>query len=129
MKRINISSGAPWEAKVGYSRAVRIGNQVVVSGTTAMDGDRVVGEGSAYEQTKFILEKIGRALAEAGSRFEDVIRTRIYITDMAYAEEVGKAHGEVFAEIRPAATMVAVSALILPALVVEIEVDAIVSPA
>ena len=128
MKRRNISSGAPWEATVGYSRAVRIGDLVEVAGTTAVDEQgRVVGAGSPYTQTRFALEKIGRALAEAGVGFEDVIRTRIYVTDIGRWEEVGRAHGEVFREVRPASTLVAVASLVRPDLLVEIEATAVAS--
>jgi enamine deaminase RidA (YjgF/YER057c/UK114 family) len=127
-QRRNIASGAPWEAVVGYSRAVRIGNIVEVSGTTAVDErGAVVGQGDAYEQTKFILAKIERALAEAGARLEDVIRTRIYVTDITLWQEVGRAHGEVFRDIRPVTTMVQVAALIAPEFLVEIEASAVLS--
>jgi enamine deaminase RidA (YjgF/YER057c/UK114 family) len=126
MKRTLISSGAPWEAIVGYSRAVRVGNMVFVAGTTAVDGDTVIAPGNAYEQTKYALAKIGRALHEAGADFQHVVRTRMYVTNMADWEEVGRAHGEVFGDIRPAATMVEVKGLINKDLVVEIEVDAVI---
>ena len=127
MKRQNVSSGAPWEATVGYSRAVRLGQLVEVAGTTAVDDEgRVVGAGSPYTQARFALEKIGRALAEAGAGFEDVIRTRIYVTDIARWEEVGRAHGEVFRDVRPASTLVAVASLVRPDLLVEIEATAVV---
>lgn len=126
MKRLNISSGAPWEATVGYSRAVRVGQIVEVAGTTAVDdGGNVVGAGSPYTQARFVLEKIGRALAEAGVGFEDVIRTRIYVTDISRWEEVGRAHGEVFRNVRPASTLVAVASLVRPDLLVEIEATAV----
>src|SRR4030095_350000 len=99
--RRNISSGAPWEATVGYSRAVRIGDLIEIAGTTAVnERGEVVGAGSPYTQARFALEKSGRALAEAGAGFEDVIRTRIFVTDIARWEEVGRAHGEVFADVR-----------------------------
>lgn len=124
--RKNISSGAPWEEKVGYSRAVRIGNWIAVAGTTAIKDGVIAGTGSPYLQTIVILDKIQSALAEAGANLEDVIRTRIYVTDMAHWEEVGRAHGEFFGKIRPAATLVEVSRLIDPDLLVEIEADAIV---
>jgi len=127
MKRQNVSSGAPWEATVGYSRAVRLGQLVEVAGTTAVDDEgRVVGAGSPYTQARFALEKIGRALAQAGAGFEDVIRTRIYVTDIARWEEVGRAHGEVFRDVRPASTLVAVASLVRPDLLVEIEATAVV---
>ena len=121
-----ISSGAPSEPIVGYSRAVRVGNVVEVAGTTAQDGELVSGS-DPYTQTRRILEKIGQALAQAGASFADVVRTRIYVTDISTWEEVGRAHGEVFAEIRPAASMVEVKALIDPRLLVEIEATAIIS--
>ncbi|MCB9230485.1 MAG: RidA family protein [Bacteroidia bacterium] len=124
--RKNISSGAPWEETVGYSRAVRIGNWVAVSGTTAVENGVVAGHGSPYLQSIIVLNKIKTALEEAGASLEDVIRTRIYVTDMAHWPEVGRAHGEFFSKIKPAATMVAVSALIDPDLLVEIEADAVI---
>ena len=125
--RKNISSGAPWEAIVGYSRAVRVGNHVWVAGTTATDenGD-VVGVGDAAAQTRYVLQKIDRALKEAGVTFTDVVRTRTFVTDIAQWEAIGRVHGEFFGEVRPAATMVEVSKLIDPAHLVEIEVDAFV---
>lgn len=124
-KRQNISSGAKWEDIVGYSRAVRLGNSIEVAGTTASEGDIIIAPGNSYEQTKYIIQKIERALNEAGATLNDVVRTRIFITDISKWEEVGKAHGEFFREIKPAATMVEVKALIHPDLVVEIEVTAI----
>lgn len=127
MNRRNISSGTPWEAKVGYSRAVRVGSTIEVAGTTAVD-DRgeIVGRNDPYHQAKFVLEKIGRALAEAGAGFEHVTRTRMFVTDIMRWEEVGRAHGEVFHAIRPAATLVQVTALVHPDLLVEIEATAVV---
>lgn len=123
MARQNITSGTVWEDSVGYSRAVRIGNVVEVSGTTAVDdAGNVVGPGDVYTQTQFILQKIARALHEAGAALSDVIRTRIYVTDISQWEAVGRAHGEVFSDIKPAATMVEVQALIQAELLVEIEV-------
>jgi enamine deaminase RidA (YjgF/YER057c/UK114 family) len=127
MKRQNISSGAVWEDIIGYSRAVRIGNIIEVAGTTATDGDQIIGKGNAYEQTKFILQKIEKALEEAGATMEDVVRTRMFVTDITQWEEIGRAHGEVFRTIKPAATMVQVSALINPELLVEIEATALLS--
>ncbi len=124
-KRINFSSGAPWEDLVGYSRAVRIGNIIEVSGTTAVEGDQVIGKGDLYAQTKFILRKVERTLAEAGAAMSDVIRTRMYVTDISCWEEAGKAHAEFFSAIRPAASMVEVSRLINPDLMIEIEVTAV----
>ncbi len=126
MERTLISSGAPWEASVGYSRAVRVGNMVFVAGTTAIDGDTIIAPGDAYAQTQYILAKIGKALNEAGAGFQHVVRTRMYVTNIADWEAIGRAHGEVFAEIRPAATMVEVNGLIQEGLVVEIEVDAVI---
>lgn len=128
--RQNISSGAPWEALVGYSRAVRIGHLIAVAGTTAVDEHgEVVAAGDAAEQTRYVLAKIGRALASAGAGFSDVIRTRIFVTDIAQWEAIGRAHGEVFATIRPATTMVEVAKLIDPRLLVEIEADAVLGDA
>jgi enamine deaminase RidA (YjgF/YER057c/UK114 family) len=124
--RQNIASGAPWESIVGYSRAVRVGNVVEVAGTTAQDGDSVTGR-TAYEQTRRALEKIADALTSAGASLTDVVRTRIFTTDISQWEEIGRAHGEFFAHIRPAATMVEVRALIDARLLVEIEATAIIS--
>lgn len=126
MERTLISSGAPWEASVGYSRAVRVGNMVFVAGTTAVDGNTIIAPGDAYGQTQYILAKIGKALNDAGAGFQHVVRTRMYVTNIANWEAIGRAHGEVFAEIRPAATMVEVNGLIQEGLVVEIEVDAVI---
>ena len=120
-----ISSGAPWEASVGYSRAVRVGNVVEVAGTTAQDGEAISGE-DEYAQTKRILEKIEAALHEAGAALTHVVRTRIFVTDISQWEAVGRAHGEVFGEIRPVTSMVQVAALIDPRLLVEIEATAII---
>jgi enamine deaminase RidA (YjgF/YER057c/UK114 family) len=128
MTRQNISSGTPWETRYGYSRAVRVGNVVEVAGTVAADENgKVVGAGNAYEQAKFIFAKIESALVEAGASLTDVVRTRMFLTDVAFIDEVGRAHGEVFRDIRPASTALQISALINPAMLVEIEVTAIVS--
>jgi len=123
-----ISSGTAWEKKYGYSRAVRVGNLVAVAGTTAVDENgTVVGPGSPFEQATFIFQKIEKALIQAGSSLQDVIRVRTFLTDISRWEDVARAQGDVFADIRPAATLVQVSALISPDLLVEIEVDAIAS--
>ena len=124
----NISSGAPWESIVGYSRAVRIGNHVWVAGTTATaDDGSIVGVGDAAAQTHYVLQKIDRALKEAGSSLRDVVRTRSFVTDISQWEAIGRVHGQYFGDIRPAATMVEVSKLIDPDHLVEIEVDAYMS--
>jgi enamine deaminase RidA (YjgF/YER057c/UK114 family) len=127
MTRKNISSGASWEETVGYSRAVRIGNLIEVAGTTAIDErGEVVGRNDPYAQARYALEKIGRALGEAGAGFENVIRTRMFVTDIARWEEVGRAHGEIFRDIRPASTLVQVASLVRSDLLVEIEATAVV---
>ena len=125
MGRKNISSGAPWEAKVGYSRAVAIGDWVEVTGTVAVDGEgHVVGPMDPYAQTQFAIQKIGEALAEAGASLAQVVRTRIYVTNIDHWELVGRAHAEAFGDIRPATTMVEVSRLISPEYLVEVEARA-----
>ena len=125
-KRINISSGTKWEELVGYSRAVRMSNIVEVAGTTAVDENgQVVGPGDAGEQTKFILSKIERALTSAGATLKDVVRTRMFVTNIADWEKIGEIHGLYFKDIKPAATMVEVKSLISPELLIEIEVTAI----
>lgn len=124
--RIHISSGAPWESIVGYSRAVRVGDRIEVAGTTAIRNGEAQYPKDPYRQTRLILEIIQDAIEEAGGKIEDVVRTRIYIIERKHWEAVGKAHGEFFREIKPAATMVVVKELIDPALLVEIEVVAVV---
>ncbi|MCH7510661.1 MAG: RidA family protein [Proteobacteria bacterium] len=129
-QRINIADGVKWENVFGYSRAVRVGNTIEVSGTTAIaENGEVVGESDPYRQTQFILEKISTALNKAGGSMGDVVRTRLYLTDASFADQVGRAHLECFADIRPASTLVEISALIAPGLLVEIEATAIVSKA
>ena len=127
-QRINISDGVKWEGIVGYSRAVRVGNTIEVSGTAAIaENGEVIGENDAYRQAQFILKKISNALNKAGGSMDDVVRTRLYVTDASFADQIGRAHLECFADIRPATTLVEVSALIAPGLLVEIEATAIVS--
>jgi len=126
-KRLNIASGAKWEDIVGYSRAVRIGNVVEVAGTTAVDdAGEVAGINNPYEQTKFALSKIEKALAAAGATLKDVVRTRLFVTDIERWEEFGRAHGEYFRDIKPASTMVEVRSLINPEMLIEIEATAII---
>ena len=124
-QRRNFSSGAKWEDIVGYSRAVQAGNTLEISGTVATDGPEIVGKGDFYLQTKFILKKIDGVLKQAGFELKDVVRTRMFVTDISHWEEVGKAHGECFASIKPATSMIEISSLIDPDYLVEIEVTAI----
>lgn len=125
--RKNISSGGPLESTVGYSRAVRVGAVVAVAGTTTLRPDGVLHPGDCYRQSKAVFEIIGEALGEAGASLRDVVRTRSFITDIGLSDDFSRAHGEVFADIRPAATLVEVSALLHPDIVIEIEVDAVIS--
>ncbi len=125
-KRQNISTGAVWEATIGYSRAVRIGNVVEVSGTVASDDNGAVGLNDVYAQTKFVIQKIEKALQQAGVSLTDVVRTRIFVTNIADWQEVGRAHGEFFGDVRPCTTMVEVARLINDDYLVEIEATAIV---
>jgi enamine deaminase RidA (YjgF/YER057c/UK114 family) len=126
MKQL-ISSGSPWEDVVGYSRAVKVGNIIEVAGTTAMDGDKLVGKDDVYAQTVYIFKKIEKALQQAGATLTDVVRTRMYVTDITEWEQVGKAHGEFFKIIKPASSMIEVSRLINDELLIEIEVTAIIT--
>jgi len=128
VERQRISSGSPYEPVFGYSRAVRVGNRVFVSGTVAWGDDgRVAGIGDMYAQAGQAIRNIEKALAEAGASLADVVRTRTFVTDITRFEEVARAHGEAFGEVRPAATLVAVTALVEPEMLVEIEADAVVS--
>jgi enamine deaminase RidA (YjgF/YER057c/UK114 family) len=127
MRRQLYSSGTSWEPVVGYSRAVRVDGRIWVSGTTSTASDgSIVGKGDPYAQAKQVIANIERALASAGARLSDVVRTRIFVTDIAHWQDIGRAHGEAFADIRPATTMVEVSRLIDPDLLVEIEADAVI---
>jgi len=127
MERISVSTGSPWEDKVGYCRAIRIGNVVEVAGTTSMKDGELVGKGDAYLQTVQILKTIEEALQKVDARLEDVVRTRIYVTDISKWEEVGRAHGEVFSSIKPVTSVVEVSGLVSPDMLVEIEAHAIIA--
>lgn len=127
MERRTISSGTPWETTVGYSRAVRVGPFIYVSGTTASDEQGRVQGDDAYSQTLYILRKIERALAESGSRLSDVVRVRMFVTDISQWREIGRAHAEFFGAVRPTSTMVEVSRLVDPDHLVEIEVDAVIA--
>lgn len=126
-ERIKITSGTPWEDKIGYSRAVRIGRIIEVSGTVAIDGEKIIAPGDPYKQTKFIIQKIEKALNDTGGSLTDVIRTRIYVTNIMDWDAVGRAHGESFKTIKPVTTMVEVKSLIDPNFVVEIEATAYLS--
>jgi enamine deaminase RidA (YjgF/YER057c/UK114 family) len=127
MERINYSSGAKWEDIVGYSRAVKVGNIVEVTGTVAVDDNStLVGAGDAYLQTKFIIGKIEKVLTRAGASLKDVVRTRMFVTDISRWEEYGKAHGEFFCEIKPCTSMIEVKGLIDPEYLIEIEATAII---
>ena len=126
--RINFSSGAKWEDIVGYSRAVKVGNVVEVTGTVAVDEDNnLIGEGSAYLQTKFIIQKIEAVLKQAGAELRHVVRTRMFVTDISQWEEYGRAHGECFKNIRPCTSMIEVKGLIAPEYLIEIEATAVIA--
>lgn len=128
MNRTNYSSGAKWEDIVGYSRAVKIGNTIEVTGTVAADDNsNLVGGNNAYEQTKFILQKIERVLEKAGASLKDVVRTRMFVTDISRWEEYGKAHGEFFKDIKPCTSMIEIKGLIAPEYLIEIEATAVTS--
>ena len=128
MERTNYSSGAKWESIVGYSRAVKVGNTIEVTGTVAVDeNNELVGSGNPYAQAAFILKKIEAVLKKAGSSMKDVVRTRMFVTDISRWEEYGRAHGEAFSEIRPCTSMIEVKGLIAPEYLIEIEATAIIS--
>lgn len=126
-KRISVTSGTKWEDKIGYSRAVRIGKLIEVSGTAAIDREKIIAPGDPYKQTKFIIQKIEKALNDVGSSLKDVIKTRIYVTNIKDWDAIGRAHGEFFKNIKPVTTMVEVKSLIDPNFVVEIEASAFLS--
>ena len=127
-ERINYNSGAVWEDKVGYSRAVKVGNYIEVSGTVASDeGGNVIGENNAYEQTKYILQKIEKVLTRAGASLKDVVRTRMFVTDISLFEQYAKAHGEFFSQIKPCTSMIEVKGLVATAYLIEIEATAVLS--
>ena len=127
MNRTNFSSGAKWEDIVGYSRAVKIGNTIEITGTVAVDENtNLVGGSNAYEQTKFIIQKIEKVLQEAGASLKDIVRTRMFVTDISRWEEYGRAHGEFFKDIKPCTSMIEIKALIAPEYLIEIEATAIV---
>ncbi|NOU85092.1 RidA family protein [Paenibacillus sp. LMG 31460] len=125
MNRTRVFTGSPWEPVVGYCRAIRVGNRIEVAGTTAMRDGEVVGVGNPYEQARFVLQTIEQALQELGAQMSDVIRTRMFVTDISLWQEFGRAHGEFFRDVQPVATMVEVKALIDPLLLIEIEVEAL----
>jgi enamine deaminase RidA (YjgF/YER057c/UK114 family) len=128
MKRTNYSSGAKWEDIVGYSRAVKIGNTIEVTGTVAVDeNNNLAGGNNAYEQTKFILQKIEKVLERAGATLKDVVRTRMFVTDISQWEEYGRAHGEFFKDIKPCTSMIEIKGLIAPEYLIEIEATAVTS--
>lgn len=128
MERTNYASGAKWEDLVGYSRAVKVGNIIEVTGTVAVDeNNRLVGKEDAYAQTKFIIEKIEKVLKTAGSSLKDVVRTRMFVTDISRWEEYGKAHGEFFGQIKPCTSMIEIKGLIAPEYLIEMEATAIVN--
>ncbi|MCG2613008.1 RidA family protein [Terrimonas sp. NA20] len=128
MKRTNYSSGAKWEDIVGYSRAVRTGNTVEITGTVAVnENNQLVGGNDAYEQTRFILQKIEKVLVQTGASLKDVVRTRMFVTDITRWQEYGRAHGEVFADIKPCTSMIEVKGLIEPAYLIEIEATAVIT--
>jgi enamine deaminase RidA (YjgF/YER057c/UK114 family) len=125
MDRVNLSTGTYWEEHVGYSRAVKVDNMIYISGTTAIENNKVVGVHSAYEQTKFVIKKIGKVLTELNSKLEDVVRIRIYLADISTWKEVAKAYSEFFKDIKPAQTLIEVKGLVDPSMLVEIEADAV----